>query len=226
MNRMINYTLHPHFYNNIFVLGGTTLMESLIYMYDYIDTYLEKNHIEKFTFVTLTDGASSPFNYTYSATIRDDNGNVGIARHKLICPHTKKEYTIVGYDVVNHTNIMCDMIKNRYKCNIIGFYISGNRKHEINSIINCHYSGLSIYEVEEKKNQLRKDFATNNFSSFKDTGKDEMFIIPASKLNIDEIELEVNSEFTAKKIASKFSKTLNSRKTSRILLNNIISYIV
>ena len=101
-----------------------------------------------------------------------------------------------------------------------------NGKYEINYLINCHYSGLSNYEVEEKKNQLRKDFAANNFSSFKDTSKDEMFIIPASKLNIDEIELEVNSEFTAKKIAAKFSKTLNSRKTSRLLLNNLISYIV
>ena len=226
MNKMIHYVLHTQFTGNMFSLGGTPLMESLIYMYDYIDTYLAKNHIEKFTFVTLTDGAGSPFNYNFNPTIRDDMGNVGKAQHRLICPHTKIEYKIRGYDVIKHTDMMCEMIKNRYKCNVIGFYLSDSGKYGIINIINAHYSGISKEEAEEKREQIKKDFAANSFSSLKDTGKDEMFIIPANKLKIDDSELEVSSDFTARKIAAKLTKNLNSRKTSRILLNNLINYVV
>ncbi len=226
MNNMINYVLHPQFTGNMFSLGGTPLMESLIYMYDYIDTYLAKNHIEKFTFVTLTDGAGSPFQYGFTPTIRDALGNVGNAKHRLICPHTKIEYNLRGYDVIKHNDLMCEMIRNRYKCSVIGFYISGSGKYDIRGVLNSHYSGLSHEEMEEKQEQIRKDFAANDFSSLKDTGKNEMFIVPARKLNINDTELEVSNDFTARKIANKLTKNLNSRKTSRILLNNLIGYIV
>jgi hypothetical protein len=71
----------------------------------------------------------------------------------------------------------------------------------------------------------RKDFRAQGFASVKNTGRDELFIIPNSSTKIDEGELQINSESNAKVIAKNFSKFLNVKKTSRVLLNRFVALV-
>jgi hypothetical protein len=73
--------------------------------------------------------------------------------------------------------------------------------------------------------EWRKSFRENNFASIKNTGRDELFLIPQSATKIEEGELDVKADAKAAGIARNFSKYLNTKKTSRILLNRFVSLV-
>ena len=71
----------------------------------------------------------------------------------------------------------------------------------------------------------RKEFRANNFASIKNTGRDELFIIPQSSTKIVEGDLDIDADANAKSIAKNFGKYLNVKKTSRILLNRFVTLV-
>ena len=72
---------------------------------------------------------------------------------------------------------------------------------------------------------MEKDFRENAFASVKNTGRDELFIIPQNSTKINEGELEVKADAKAAGIARSFSKYLNTKKTSRVLLNRFVALV-
>ena len=72
---------------------------------------------------------------------------------------------------------------------------------------------------------MKKQFADKGFAAYTDTAKTIMYFIPVKSLKIDNTDIVVSGEQTARKIATTFTKHMNSRKTSRVLLNNLIGYI-
>jgi hypothetical protein len=72
---------------------------------------------------------------------------------------------------------------------------------------------------------MRQSFRQDGFMSIKNTGRDDLFIIPMNKLKMEDGELEVEEKQSAKQIARSFTKHLTSRKTSRVLLNKFIGYV-
>jgi hypothetical protein len=79
--------------------------------------------------------------------------------------------------------------------------------------------------VTDVANQLKK----NKFASFKVPGRDEFYLIPQSSLDIndlDEYSFDMIDRDSSNKFASEiFTKTLNSSKSSRILLTKFIEKI-
>ena len=71
----------------------------------------------------------------------------------------------------------------------------------------------------------KKEFRTNGFASVKNTGRDDLFLVPQSSTKIVEGELEVKEDANAKAIAKNFSKFLNVKQTSRVLLNRFVGYV-
>jgi hypothetical protein len=71
----------------------------------------------------------------------------------------------------------------------------------------------------------RKEFRDNGFASVKNTGRDDLFIIPQNRLAVENEKLEILANQTAKQISNKFSKMMSSKKTSRVLLNKFIGYV-
>jgi hypothetical protein len=53
----------------------------------------------------------------------------------------------------------------------------------------------------------------------------EMFLIPSTSTKIIDADLDVESTESASAIARKFSKNLNTRKHSRILLDRFIGHV-
>jgi hypothetical protein len=72
---------------------------------------------------------------------------------------------------------------------------------------------------------MRKEFRDVGYASLKNTGRDELFIIPVASTKIEEGEMSANADMSAAAIAKKFSKFMNNKKTSRVLLNNFIGYV-
>jgi hypothetical protein len=72
---------------------------------------------------------------------------------------------------------------------------------------------------------MRRSFRDNGFASIKNTGRDDLFIVPQNKLIVEEGELVVDEKQNARQIARMFTKQMSGKKTSRILLNTFISYI-
>jgi len=71
----------------------------------------------------------------------------------------------------------------------------------------------------------KKEFRTNGFASVKNTGRDELFLIPQSSTKIQEGEMDVKADANAKAIAKNFGKFLNVKRTSRILLNRFVGLV-
>ena len=136
---------------------------------------------------------------------------------------TQKTYELTRDSTVQ-TDVVLRMIKDRYNVSMIGFHICRNHKRDLYSVINANipnYIGDSYALIES----FRKDFRANNFASIKNTGRDELFIIPQTSTKIVEGELDIDADATAKSIAKNFGKYLNVKKTSRILLNRFVALV-
>jgi len=209
--------------------GGTPLNEALAYMTGYIAKFSKANNIEKMSLITLTDGEGGPLhgsnNYLDDFRyVQADGTHKRInMKHFLQDPVTKKSYEIKRFSS-SQTEAILRLIKDRYNINVIGFYICRNSKRDLQLAIRSNLYGFNG-NVLTMIDSMRKNFRDNGFSSLKNTGRDDLFIIPQNKLAVEEGVLEVDQNQTAKQIAKNFGKMLSGRKTSRVLLNKFIGYV-
>lgn len=207
----------------IFSMGGTPLTESLIYMYSYLKKFRLDNNVEKLSLITITDGEGSNFAHCSPYTSRYDNdGNRIVKRHFLRVPSNKKIIEITD-DVAVQSAAIQQAIKERYECNVIGYFITPNRRNEISRFLSVTYKNCNFIKMEDYiKSELKK----NDICCLTDVpGRDMVFILPVTKLKINNDGFEINSGANAKKIAATFCKHLNKKKTSRIFLNKLIEII-
>ena len=207
--------------NRDYGMGGTPLNESLCYMMTYLPKFVKQNNIEKMTFVTLTDGDGHRNAQMYC---REYNDGVRVNIKNFIQdPVTKKTYEI-GFDGSQQTRTYMKMIKDRFNCTTIGFYVCRNTAYNLRWAVinNSSYNGAEAYSMLAS---IRKSFRDNGFYSLKGSGRDEMFVIPTNKIRGDEVELEVSEKMTAKQIARKFTKTLKGNRSSKILLDRFSSLV-
>jgi len=225
--RILDYRF---FWNDGYNTGGTPLNEALVYCYKTLGTFIKNNNIEKTTFITLTDGEGGSLN-TYSSGRFDDTRTEvvdGVYKRIKIKNFIKDEVTQKTYEIGrlsgNQTEMILRMIKDRYNVTMVGFHICQNRGRDLRGVAQSNlpdYRGDFYALVETWK----KEFRANGFASVKNTGRDELFLIPQSSTKIQEGELDVNANANAKSIAKNFGKFLNVKKTSRVLLNRFVGLV-
>jgi hypothetical protein len=224
-------------YTNRFGLGSTPLNEALIWIYQNIGKFIKGNNVEKMTFITLTDGEGADLHankslresridkygyYDHELERQIPNSYINY-RNMIVDEVTKKTYRIKN-DANSQTRMIIKMIKDRYDVRTVGFYICQNTRRDIYWAIRSN-TNLTGYDFNEMAREMRKDFRQEGFHSLAGSGRDELFIIPQHKLNIEEEELKADGEMTARKLASQFGKYLNKKKTSRVLLNKFIGWV-
>ena len=228
-NRMINITLSKYF-NNLgnFKTSGTPLNSALAWLYNYIPEFKNKNGVEKTTLITLTDGEGEYIRSSMSQirTSREhrDAGNYVTIKPFLSDTVTHKNYSLE--DNATQTKSLLQMIKDRHNITTVGFYITRPSYRSLATAINAHYgynSHANSYAVIET---MKRDLRRNGFTSLKDTGRDELFIVAESRTKIeDDKELTIGKKESAAKIARELTKVLSGKKTSRILLNQFIGLV-
>lgn len=231
-NSMSRRVLNRKFtWNKGYDMGGTPLNEALAWVYLNIGDYIKKNNIEKMTLITLTDGEGGPLypmggNYMEEKRLSYDSNNQRTYvnhKHFIRDEVTKKTYSLTRYSAPQ-TETILRMIKDRYQIAIVGFYICSNSRRDLHQAINSNIP-TNIISKETLIENWRKDFRAQGFTSIKNTGRDEMFLIPQSSTKIEEGELVANSDMNAKAIAKNFTKYLNTKKTSRVLLNRFVALV-
>lgn len=208
--------------------GGTPLNEALSYMLGYLPKFMKKNNVEKMSLITLTDGEGGSL-ITSSGRYLEDR-KYDYQSHKNIAvknfikdPVTKKDYAITRQGT-SQTEAILRMIKDRYDINSVGFYICRNSRGDLRAAIHHNlpgYEGSPDLMIDK----MRKSFKDDGFASIKNTGRDDLFIIPQNKLILEDGEVVVEEKQTAKQIARMFTKQMSGRTTSRVLLNKFIGYV-
>lgn len=217
-------------WNNGYSTGGTPLNEALVWMYLNIDKYIKDNSIEKLTLITLTDGEGGSL-YSSNGDFSEQRygyGSDGLTKkikqkHFIRDEVTQKTYQLSRYSGPQ-TETYLRMIKDRHDIMIVGFYICRNARRDLHSALNSNlpsYAGDVYSQIES----WRKDFRNQGFASIKNTGRDDLFLIPQTSTKIIEGDLDVKADANAKVIARDFGKFLNVKKTSRVLLNRFVGYV-
>jgi hypothetical protein len=225
--RVLDYRFQ---WNQGYNTGGTPLNEALVYCYNTLGTYIKNNSIEKMTFITLTDGEGGAL-ATYSSGRLDDtrteivnNQYKRIKIKNLIRDEVTQKTYELNRMASEQTETILRMIKDRYNVALVGFHICQNRGRDLRCVLNSNlpnYQGDQATLIEAWK----KDFRNNGFASVKNTGRDDLFLIPQSSTKIEEGSLDVKADANAKAIARNFGKFLNVKKTSRVLLNRFVGLV-
>jgi hypothetical protein len=230
-NTMAKRVLDFRFFTNPgYALSGTPLNEALIWVYNNIGTYIKQNQIEKMTFITLTDGDGSTIGTLTRHHLDDHRTEIVNNQYKRIrTKHfirdevTQKTYEFGRYSAMQ-ANTVLRMIKDRYDISVVGFHICSTRRGDL-----IQFLGSALHDFKGDTDAVietwRRDFKVNGFASVLNTGRDELFLIPQSSTKIVEGELEVDADANAKSIAKNFSKYLNVKKTSRVLLNRFVGLV-
>lgn len=223
-NSMARRLLAPGFFQQRgFGMGGTPLNEALVYMMDYIPKFNKKNLIQKTTFITLTDGEGCNLGSPFGKDVASESYNIPtgkMTKVKNFIQDTKtgKQYELTQY---NETKALLQMIKDRTGAMIVGFFICENKIKCIESAYRSHYNNKVVTSVES----IRAEFKEKGFASMRNTGRDELFLIPESSTRIIEGTFDVDSDMTASSISKRFGKMLNVKKHSRVLLDRFISMV-
>ena len=227
-NSMVEYLyLEPWTFSRQYDLNSTPLNEALLYMIDYIGKFNKQYAVEKMSFITLTDGAG----HSVSGATRNirqygynnDNKQVKVKNY-VRDPITKKEYPL-GDNGSEQTRTFLRIIKDRYNIKTVGFHVVNNSRRDIGGFIRDNLpkeNQTSEYWMTE---QIRKDIRQNDYCIVPNTGRDEMYLLPASKQKIEEGDLKIDSTANAKSIARQFSKYLGVKKSSRVVLSRFVGLI-
>lgn len=210
--------------------SGTPLNEALAYMLQYLPKFIQSSGIEKLSFITLTDGEGQSLwlNGRYGLADERIERIDGVARkinqkYFIRDEQNKKTYSF-SQRSTEQTDSLLRMIKDKFNAEVVGFYICDNHRNRLSGAIHANLAGFTgdTWRIIE---DMRKEFRDQGFYSMKNTGRDDLFIIPASSLRVDDSEVTITENQSAKQIARAFSKVMSGRKTSRVLLNKFIGYV-
>lgn len=241
-NRMIEVLLNqPWFRSHQFDLNGTPLNHALLYMTDYVESFIRKNNVEKMNLIVLTDGESNALHH-YDHTGQNkpgiSNGATYVTEdglHKRVNAttilrdnKTRKEYVFT--DVASEqTGVLLQMIKDRYNVRVTGFFVTSSSLRSVERFVKYNMdkelvkkSGGQYAIATEIQARLRKDKAAvvKNIP-----GRDEMYLTSSTNKVIDEDLDDVSPDMTASQISKQLTKMFTTRKTSRVVLNSFIGVV-
>jgi hypothetical protein len=228
-NTMVRRTFRSHYLMRCdgYEMGGTPLNESLSYLLGYLPKFAKTHNVEKMSMITLTDGEGGSLPISSGRYLEDRKYDYNThttvqVKNFLKDPVTKKDYPITRVGTTQ-TEALLRMMKDRFDVKTVGFYICHNTRRELSSAIENNLAGVK--SSDQMIESIRREFRESGFASIKNTGRDDLFIVPQNRLSVDDGEMVVDEKQNARQIARMFTKQMSGRKTSRVLLNQFISYI-
>ena len=235
-NKMSNHEFNfmcQSLYSNVwrhvsgYHLNGTPLNLALTYAVEYMGKFISENGTEKNSFILLTDGEGEGIINSKKPIINGKSydrktGKSHNYRSYLRDPITKKEYNVSSADNIGATNALLDIIRSRYGVNVIRFFVSPARSGSIKTFMNRNNISQSLVSVvDELTKKIRKDgyLQVDGID-----GVDKLFIVNANSKVQDE-ELEIDSDMSARQISNQLKKSMQTSRTSRVLLSRFIDEI-
>lgn len=208
-------------------LGGTPLNESLLFLADYLDTFIKANSVEKVSLITLTDGEGTALEVRHNgAKILGGSyysrGNT--IRMNFIDPRTKRQYQM-PFQGTQQTKVLLRILKDRYNLVNIGFHVLYMNKREIYNFVRVIYNLDPCNELYEHCDSIRKQVRDNDFAALSNTGFDELYLLSTTKLKTEEGDLQVTKDMNSKQVHKQLLKYLDRKVTSRVLLSRFIKMV-
>jgi hypothetical protein len=229
-NTMVRRLYRPRYFMSCdgYDMGGTPLNEALSFILNYLPKFAKTHNVEKMSLITLTDGeggslVTSNGRYIEERKYSYDTHKTIKIKNFLKDPATKKDYAITRMGTTQ-TEAILRMIKDRLGVTTVGFYICRNNRRELSTAVHNNLPGF-VGSVDQLIENMRRDFKESGFSSIKNSGRDDLFIVPQNRLSVDDGEMVVEEQQNARQIARMFTKQMSGKKTSRVLLNSFIGYI-
>jgi hypothetical protein len=226
-NKMIELLdLEPYNYAEKYGMHSTPLNESLLYLVDYVGKFIKTNSVEKMSLVTLTDGEGHALDGA-SCRLRQYRYGGTKTVNYIRDPMTNKEYPLTD-NGSDQTRLFLRIIKDRYSVKTVGFHVASTDRRSIEAFVAHNIAETANDSVSNRYylvEQLRKDMRQNSYAMVHNTGRDELYLLPASKQKIEEGDLKIDSTANAKSIAKEFGKFLGVKKTSRVVLNRFIGVV-
>jgi hypothetical protein len=198
-NTMIRRLFRPWYFMkcNGYNMGGTPLNEALSFILHYLPKFAKTHNVEKMSLITLTDGeggslTTSSGRYIEERRYEHNTYKTIKIKNFLKDPVTKKDYPIERLGTTQ-TEAILRMIKDRTNVTTVGFYICRNSRRELSSAVHNNLPGFKG-SSDQMIDSMRRSFRDNGFASIKNTGRDELFIIPNSSTKIDEGELQIDGD--------------------------------
>ena len=217
---IFNYRLYTSKYEEF---GSTPLNQALIVSSDLVKKFIKKNAIQKFNFVTITDGDANRVQTWRSQDNPNDmpikstyhNGSEAIVKvgNKSIKTNTGRKLT----------EALMNNIRETYNANTIGFFIA-DRSAEFN--YRCVGAAMAssdsnrVNHVDVKK-AVAKEYRKNKCVEFKNVlGYNNYYMLKGGKKDLDTNSAEFNPT-TTKSIGNDFKKFSKSKKTNKVLMQKI-----
>lgn len=222
-NRMFYDTmLEPVSFPDCFRLGGTPLDQTVIASITLVKQFMNRYKVQKMNTIFLSDGCGHS---CYNTTSLDKDGNVTISPDNdcqiVINDNETKKSIEYGYRFSQTTKPLYDLLRAKTGTSIIGFFINGRntlRYYDISNFL----PETSGYDVIDN---IKKEIRINKVGTIKNHGYDELFIIPKKNLQIQDSEANINPDMSVARMKAEFSKTLKTKKISRVLLNKFVERV-
>ena len=225
---------------NCMRLGGTPLDSAILQSIDLVNNFQKEYKVQKMTTIFLTDGSGhikgaftkerdqskerSPYNGDVNNKYNADysNGQLIIQDGNYQFKYNDRHNTRSVFKAAHEG--MFNYFKHKTGSQLIGFYITHGKNVSF-SDLSSHISTRKEYMPYEKYEEYKKELRTNGCISLKNVGYDELYILPKSKLQVKDEEVNITNDMTTAKMKQQFLKNFKSKKVSRVLLNKFISKV-
>jgi len=202
--------------------GSTPLNQALMLSNHLAKKFINKHGIQKFNFITITDGDANRIRtYRYqdgehdlpiANTYRNDKIKVEVGG-KIINTHAGKDLT----------ESLIDNIRKTYNANTIGFFISEKNSEFNYRAVGAHYHKANgdFVDTTETKKQISKEYKKDKCYEMNDLyGYNTYYFLKGGKNALDTSDDEFKPTNT-KSIGNDFKKFSKSKKTNKVLMQKI-----
>ena len=191
-------------------LGNTPLNETIMAALDIIPKFQTRNKLQVVNTVFLTDGEGHAL-----TQYRDHGGEMHYSGNLVIRDPKTHVSMKADYRTHNTSKAFLHILKQRTKCNIIGFRIVSLREFKDCAFRAFRGSNTTLVVDEFKKNKSHVSKAD---------GFDEYYMLKADAMSTDEEELDVKSS-TTRGLVTAFKKYTKGNIQNKVILNRFIGLI-
>ena len=225
-------------------LGSTPTVEALIGMQHIIPNFKRANKLDKVNLICLTDGLpNSKFDCYFNGyneegkTLRPGRLSFRLADHVIFDdPQSRKKYDLIdimkreqksgNWRTREETQVvfLLELLKDRYGVNCIGIFL--NKDKSVPRRLIEKYLGWRRFNIEAHE-KVRLGLRKDGFATIKNSGWDEYYIMPMGRMKMKNLndDYEVAPNATVGKIKKAFTKSLNNKFGSRVLVDRMMTWI-
>ena len=191
-----------------FGLNGTPFQQTLLASRDMINNFRAKHKLDIVNVIYLTDGEGG------------DGVQMPWTRNGvcyLVDKKTKKKIRSEG----NVQAALTQLVRDVTGCKHLGFFLAS--KNDVSRVCkDLEY--VQKIDLLQSKN-IKKQFREEKFVAIPNLGYDKYFYIQSATGSIQEDEMSIDGSMSKNKMANEFSRSVNSKKTSRALVTQFAEEI-